>query len=253
MKRTVYFPEIFELVGNAKTKNEKVAILHKFHNEKGFYDILRLCYDSRIKWVVTRKEIEDLEYERMDIPDYDLAPTTLFLEARRRLYNFTNVRQPPLKKRKVLQLIAGMFSVLHEKEVELFKQMVGGRIEERGLTEHLVREAFPGLLSKVEENKVSSTTPVQESSPVQVSAHNDTQFIEDTAKAEIISAHENEHSEEKVVKKPRKHNKGSRLDKHKEKIHALLKEGETKSALARKFKISLGAFNNWMKKNPLEE
>jgi len=150
MKRTVYFPEIFEMVGNVETKEEKIAILHKFWQEKGFFDILRLCYDPRIEWIVTREEIEHLTYNHMDIADYDLAPTTLFLEARQRLYNFTNNRKQgkaPLEKNKVIKLIANMFSVLHHKEIELFKQMVSGEILETGITEDLVREAFPNLLS----------------------------------------------------------------------------------------------------------
>jgi hypothetical protein len=147
MKRTVYFPEIFEEVGKAKTRKEKIAILHKYRDVKGFYEILKLCYDPNIHWVITRKDIENLEYEDMDIADYDLAPTTLFLLARRQLKNYTNLRQPPLKKNKVLRLISGHFSSLYYKEVELFKQLVEGRIQEKGLTEKLVREAFPGLLS----------------------------------------------------------------------------------------------------------
>ena len=147
MKRTFYFPEIFEMVGEAQTKEEKIAVLRKYRTEKGFLDILRLCYEPRIKWIVTREEIENLPFDHMDIADYDLAPTTLILEARKRLYNFTNVRRPPLKKNKVIRLIANMFSVLHHKEIELFKQMVDRNILETGLDEGIVREAFPKLLS----------------------------------------------------------------------------------------------------------
>lgn len=147
MKKTLYFPEIFEMIGDAESKEGKIAILHRFYQEKGFSDILRLCYEPQIKWVVTRADIENLKYDHMDIADYDLAPTTLFLEARRRLYNFTNVRNPPLPVNKCQRLIANMFSVLHHKEVELFKQMVDRNILETGLDEELVREAFPTLLS----------------------------------------------------------------------------------------------------------
>jgi len=148
MKRTVYFPEIFEMVGKAKTRKEKIDILHKFKNEKGFYEILKLCYDPLIEWHVTKKELDEIDYEKMDIPDYDLAPSTLFLLARRQLKNYTNLRQPPLPKYKILRLISGHFSSLHPKEVELFKQLVDGRIKEKGLTEKLIREAFPGLLNE---------------------------------------------------------------------------------------------------------
>ena len=116
MKRTVYFPEIFEMIGNAETEDDKIAILHQFRQEKGFYDILQLCYEPTIKWMITRDDIEHLKYDDMDIEDYDLAPSTLFLEARRRLYNFTNVRNPPLPKNKIMKLVARMFSSFHHKD-----------------------------------------------------------------------------------------------------------------------------------------
>lgn len=147
MKKTLYFPEIFELIGEEETKEGKITVLHRFYQEKGFIDILRLCYEPKIKWMVTRAEIENLTYDHMDIADYDLAPTTLFLEARRRLYNFTDVRNPPLPINKIQRLIANMFSVLHHKEIELFKQMVDRNILDTGLSEELVREAFPNLLT----------------------------------------------------------------------------------------------------------
>lgn len=161
-KRTIYFPELFNMIGEVKTKKEKIALLHKYQGIKGFYDILKLCYDPRIVWIVTRKEIENLTYDHMDIAYYDLAPSTLFLEARRRLYNYTNVRQPPLKKYKVLQLIAGMFSALHHDEIELFKQMVDGRIDEKGMTTKLIRDAFPNLLSPEVVKKDPEPTPEPE-------------------------------------------------------------------------------------------
>jgi len=157
MKRTVYFPEIFDMVGKAKTRKEKIAILQKYQDVKGFLDILQLCYDPNIKWVVTRKDIEHIPYDAMDIPDYDLAPSTLFLLARRQLKNYTNLRQPPLKMNKVLRCISSHFSSLHPDEVELFKQIVDGRIQERGLTEKLVRSAFPGLLSDPPKKKRGRT------------------------------------------------------------------------------------------------
>jgi hypothetical protein len=147
MKKTVYFPEIFEEIGKAKTRKEKIDILHKYRNVKGFYEILKLCYDPNIYWLISRKDIENLKYKDMDIADYDLAPATLFLLARRQLQNYTNLRNPPLKKEKILKLIAGHFSSLYYEEVELFKQLVAGRIQKKGITEKLIRDAFPGLLS----------------------------------------------------------------------------------------------------------
>ena len=93
----------------------------------------------------------------MDIADYDLAVSNLFLEAPRRLFNFTNFRKPILPKDKVLRLIRNMFSVFHPEEIEIFKQMVDRKLQAKGLTENLVREAFPGYLNERPEDK--SLTP----------------------------------------------------------------------------------------------
>jgi len=260
MKKTVYFPEIFAMVGEAKTREEKKAVLWKFRDEKGFINILQLCYDPKIRWVVTRREIENLEYDHMDIPDFDLAPTTLFLEARRRLYNYTNMKQPPLKGYKVLQLIAGMFSVMHHEEVELFKQMVAGRIEERGLTEKLVREVFPKLLSPAvdvkdpapfshPEKKVEPIKePVVEPAPVHEPKE------EPLTEGSMLSGVKETSNKEPMgyPPPPQKKKKSSKLDKHKKAIYNALEKKDSKASIARRFKISLSGFNNWLKKNPLE-
>ena len=247
MKKTVYFPEIFAMVGEAKTREEKKAILWKFRDEKGFINILQLCYDPKIRWVVTRREIENLEYDHMDIPDFDLAPTTLFLEARRRLYNYTNMKQPPLKGYKVLQLIAGMFSVMHHEEVELFKQMVAGRIEERGLTEKLVREVFPKLLSPA----VDVKDPAPFSHPEKKVEPIKEPVVEPTPEP-VIEPEKKEEPMGYPPPPPQKKKKQSKLDKHKKAIYNALEKKDSKASIARRFKISLSGFNNWLKKNPLE-
>ena len=145
MKKTVYLPEIFDLVKEVKTKKAKIEILQKFKDTKGLYNILQLTYDPGIKWVLTREEVEGIQYDQMDIADYDLAPSNLFLESRKRLYNYTSMKNPMLPKNKVSRLIKNMFSVFHEKDVELFMEMLDKKIE--GLEEKVVYETFPGLLS----------------------------------------------------------------------------------------------------------
>jgi hypothetical protein len=165
MKRRLYFPEFLEMMENTKSRKDKIALIRNYGNVKGFPDILYFCYDPKIEFVVTRRELDNLWFDHMDIPDYDTAPTTLFNEVRR-IRNYTTLRQPPLRHNKVLQLIANTFSCLHHEEIELFKQMVAGRIKCKGLTEKLVREAFPGLLSPeekpVKKNNTKKSTPKKE-------------------------------------------------------------------------------------------
>jgi len=245
-KQTVYFPEIFQMVGEAETRKDKIAVLHKYQHVKGFFDIIKLSYDPKCEWVVSREDIEYLKYHDMDIPDYDLAPTTLFLEARRRLYNFTNARKPKFKKEKVKTLIARMFSGLYHEEIELFKQMVDGRIEERGLTENLVREAFPGLLNDMGDESVEETSRLTEGNMLS------------NTKPPSVNKHPSEappapkpKSKDKIKNKVSV--KKSKLDLVKTEIHDSLRQKKSKSSIAKEYKISISGFNNWLKKNPLEE
>ena len=180
MKRTVYFPELFKEIGEAKTRKEKIEILRKYKDVKGMMELLYLCYEPSVEWYITRRELDNLHYDKMDIPDYDLAPTTLFVLARRQLANYTNLRVPPLKKYKIIRCIQTDFSSLHPDEVELFKQIVDGRIQQKGLTENLVREAFPGLLKELPKEvppptKARDSKFTQKSEPLVVEDGNTTQ------------------------------------------------------------------------------
>ena len=154
MKKTIYFPEIFEELGEYTKKADKIAVLHKYANVKGLKNFLYITYDPNIKWGVTRSDVENLKYDHMDIADFDLAPTNLFLEAPKRLFNFTNVRNPILSVNKIQKNMARMFSVMHHDEIELVKQAIDRKIKVNGLTAKLVKEAFPNLLTeKVKEAK----------------------------------------------------------------------------------------------------
>lgn len=157
MKKTVYIPEILAMVSKASKKQDKIEILQRFADVKGFKHVLFLTYDPTLEWVITRSDIENLRFDHMDIADYDLAVSNLFLEAPRRLFNFTNFRKPILPKDKVIRLVRNMFSVFHPEEIEIFKQMVDRKLQAKGLTENLVREAFPGYLNERPEDK--SLTP----------------------------------------------------------------------------------------------
>ena len=148
MKKTVYFPEIFRELEECSKKADKIAVLHKYADVKGFKHFLYITYDPNIKWGVTRADVENLKYDHMDIVDYDLAVTNLFLESPKRLFNYTNVRNPMLTKNKILKNIARMFSVMHHEEIELVKQSINRKIKVNGLTVKLIEEAFPGLLTK---------------------------------------------------------------------------------------------------------
>lgn len=145
-KLTPFFPEILREIEAEPKRSSKIMILKKYRDVKGLPQLLFFCYEPTLKYAVTRKELDNLRYDYVDTPTYETAMTNLFREYRR-IRNWTNFKNPPLRKAKVLDLISMMFSGLHHEEVEIFKQMVNGRIKVKGLTENLVREAFPLLLS----------------------------------------------------------------------------------------------------------
>lgn len=153
MKKTVYIPEILEQIEASSKKQDKIDVLHKYKDVKGFLALLFICYEPYVKFHVTRDEAEDMVYDHMDIADYDLAPTNLFLEASKRMRNYTNLRKPFLSKKKVLRNLRNDFSAMHHDDIEIYKQCIDKKLKIRGLTENLIREAFPDLLYSEEKLK----------------------------------------------------------------------------------------------------
>ncbi len=145
MSKTVYIPEILAMIDKASKKQEKIDILHRFQDVRGFKEVLFFCYEPYVKFHFTVDDLDNLQYDKMDIPDYDTAPTNLFLEAPRKMRNYTNLRKPFLSKEKCLRNIASDFSAMHHEEVEIYKQIVGKKLKARGLTENLVGEVFPDI------------------------------------------------------------------------------------------------------------
>lgn len=222
-------PEIIDKIKEADTEEEKIRIIQGFGDTKGFRHLLYICYEPSIEWVVTRKDVDHLVYNHMDIPDYDLAVDNLFLLAPKRLFNYTNVRSPLLTKQKVKNLISGHFSVMHHEEVELIKQAIDRNID--GVPEDLVRKAFPNLLITTEETK---SLPDDS----KVTKEEDIQKV----KEEIY---------EKVAEpiKLKSRNTKSKLDKHQKEIFNMIDDGATQKEISKKYKVAVGTLRNWIKKN----
>lgn len=153
MRYTVH--EIFNEVAAAKNKEEKIAILRK-NNNQTIFRILRLCFDPAFALDLP-EGAPPLKIDR-NLPA-GVSDTNLYAESRR-LYIFEKKKQLPRVKKESLfvQFLEG----LHYSEAELIIAAKDGKISKRykGLTEALVREAFPGLLPEVKE-KVK--TPLAES------------------------------------------------------------------------------------------
>jgi hypothetical protein len=144
---TVYIPELFATIGNLTVRPDKIKAL-RANQTPALLTMLRLCYTEGIEWDFTRRDLDALDYKPMDIPDYDTAPTSLFREGRK-MPMFTNEKVGNrMSPEKALKVINEWFSGMHPNDVELVKQMVNGNFKAKGLTEKLVKEAFPDLLPK---------------------------------------------------------------------------------------------------------
>lgn len=140
-------PEILNLVVAAPTKAEKIAVLHRYNNTT-LRDILRLNFESTVKFDLPAGPAP---YKaRRDVP-VELTESNLYNEARR-LYIFEpghpkyNVNVKKTQKEGIwIQILEG----IHYTEADMLNLVKDKKLstEYKGLTEALVREAFPGLLS----------------------------------------------------------------------------------------------------------
>jgi hypothetical protein len=149
--RSMYIPEIFSVLEKF-TKHDK-AIALKNNAQTSIKEILRLSFDPKVEFQITAEELDGFKTNDM-IEDYDLAGITLYNVAMR-LKSFTNFREPlPTKivERNFREMIYGMYV----DDVEFLKSIVGQCID-YGITEELVREVFPDLLSPLEPEKVKPT------------------------------------------------------------------------------------------------
>jgi hypothetical protein len=136
------FTEIFQEFELAQNKNERIAVLKKYDNQK-FRDFIFYAFSSRVKFDV-------------EIPNYRPATepaglnfTYLSLELDK-LYRFIkdHPRRPKeLSPQKQKQLLAVVLESLHKDESELLVKVIKGKFEVKYLTPSLIKEAFPGLLS----------------------------------------------------------------------------------------------------------
>ena len=159
----IYVAEILEAAAYYKSKEEKAEVLLA-NDCPALREYLRLTFDPDIEWTITYKEMKKIKYYHMDIADYSLAPSTLHREWKRLKY-LTTDQDYKLTHEKKCQLLANMFEVLHQPEIDLIKASMQGRsLPFTGVTEKLTRMCWPNIFKTVvkeeeneenEKNKIS--------------------------------------------------------------------------------------------------
>jgi len=147
--------EIFEQVSEASTPTGKIAILHE-NDSQGLQVFLRCVYDDSVEWLVPDTVPP---YEQNDAPEWDLADMRLEQEMPK-IGRFIQVNgQTPVQGRDLTrtrreQLFIQLLEGLHPTEANLLLSSVKdknrvskSRLKQyKGLTERLVKKAFPDLI-----------------------------------------------------------------------------------------------------------
>lgn len=147
--KPLYVPEILEAAAHYKKVEDKIEVL--LNNDcPAIREVLRLAYDPDVEFTIGHKEAKKIEYHHMDVPDYDQAAGTLHTEWKRLKY-ITTDSAFNMPKTKQMNLLAQIFTILHQPEIDLIRAMIKGRnLPYEGITEKVTRRCWPHIFKNVE-------------------------------------------------------------------------------------------------------
>ena len=142
-------PEILTLVAAADKKADKIAILQK-HDNVLLRTVLRLNFDPNVKLDLPEGPAP-FKTDRT-LADHTLSESNLYNESRR-LYIFEPGHpkyNPNVKKIQKENIWIQILEGCHWSESDMLNIMKDKQLQKhyKGLTEALIRDAFPGLLSE---------------------------------------------------------------------------------------------------------
>lgn len=134
--------EILDRVDAAKTRKEKIEILHNY-NHRGLRDVLKGAFDDTVEFNLPEGAPP---YTKGSEHSYG---TTLLKQTKKFKY-FVKTAQRPVAGPKIEFIFIRMLEGLHPKEAQILiwmkdKDLTG---KYKGLTKKLVTDAFPGLISQ---------------------------------------------------------------------------------------------------------
>lgn len=131
--------EILENASKLTKKQDKLDYLRNNYNP-ALGTILKYTFDPDIIWDLPPGEPP---YKPSDYPD---AHGMLYTEVRR-LYLFVKGGNPNLTQLKRETLYIGLLESVHPSDAKLLVSIKDKKLPYKGLTENLIREAYPGLLT----------------------------------------------------------------------------------------------------------
>jgi hypothetical protein len=137
---SLFLNEIFEQVGNVKTKEEKIKILQYFSYDKPMLNFLSYCYDET-----------KYQYRSLPFPEYRLdtkTPAVLFPRCLKKVIRsfdyFLDTPTNIIPDKKLTQMLIQILESIPGEEALILKSMFEKRrVPYAGITKKLLAEAYP--------------------------------------------------------------------------------------------------------------
>tara|TARA_R100001377_G_C3162275_1_gene100095 strand:+ start:40 stop:468 length:429 start_codon:yes stop_codon:yes gene_type:complete len=131
--------EILEEVGKTKTKEDKIAILRR-HQSWALKDVLRATYDKTVEFTIPNGSPPYTPNNIESIPSNLLRKNIDFQYI---VKGGTGDTVPSFKREKIY---IGILEAIHPEDAKVVINMVNRKKPAKGITEKLVKEAFPNLI-----------------------------------------------------------------------------------------------------------
>lgn len=137
-------PELFEMLDaiSLETKRkEKIALVQQFAQHSAFTDYLRCVFDERVQFLLPEGEppyTPSVEGE---------APTSWHRQNRQLTYFVKGLKADHMQALKRETMFVNLLESVDPRDAVYLAAMVSKKTPAKGLTEKLVREAIPNLLS----------------------------------------------------------------------------------------------------------
>lgn len=130
--------EILEAAGKARSKAEKIKIL-KDHDSWALRDVLRASYDLKVEFLIPDGEPPYTPNKPESVPSNLLRKNVDF-----KYIVKGGIREdmPSFKREKIY---IGLLESIHPKDAKVVINMVNRKKPGNGITEKVVKEAFPNL------------------------------------------------------------------------------------------------------------
>ena len=133
--------EILEKVTKEKARKDKISTLQKYKDVMALRDVLQGTFDDRIQWNLPTGPVPYTPHRE------DTVPATLRKEHLKFKFFVKGLREsnklPAVKREK---MFIDICESVHPRDAEVLVAMINKQPPMKGITEKLVKEAFPDLL-----------------------------------------------------------------------------------------------------------